>query len=118
MRGHPATAAHLHGQHSRAFDKFAYFGLPTPGQGNRERRIGALLLGAHDTKARLVYIGDVRTGAALEDLATKLGPLERKTSPFPAGEAPLEHLHSGFEPHRERGDIPVSIPTSRGSSAR
>ncbi|MEU3627865.1 hypothetical protein [Amycolatopsis coloradensis] len=68
-----------------------------PGQGNREGRIGALLLGAHDHDGRLVYIGDVGTGfshAALEDLATRLGPLERKTSPFPAGDVPRDRARN------------------------
>jgi len=33
-----------------------------PGKGNRSGRIGGLLLGAHDSKSRLRYIGDVGTG--------------------------------------------------------
>ncbi|MFC9249995.1 ATP dependent DNA ligase [Amycolatopsis thailandensis] len=51
--------------------------------------MGGLLLGAHDRDTGdLVYIGDVGTGftqQALTDIHKKLGPLERKTSPFAGG---------------------------------
>jgi bifunctional non-homologous end joining protein LigD len=56
-----------------------------PGKGNRSGRIGGLLLGAHDSKSRLRYIGDVGTGfteRALAELLDLLTPLTRPTSPF------------------------------------
>jgi bifunctional non-homologous end joining protein LigD len=61
-----------------------------PGEGNREGGIGSLLVGVHDADGRLVYAGHVGTGfsaSVLGDLAARLGPLERKTSPF-ADEVP------------------------------
>jgi bifunctional non-homologous end joining protein LigD len=58
-----------------------------PGEGNRLGRIGALLVGYHETvgDARLRYAGKVGTGftdAVLRELATLIAPLERPTSPF------------------------------------
>lgn len=56
-----------------------------PGKGNRSGRIGALLLGAHDSDGALCYVGDVGTGfteRALDDLLATLTPLTRPTSPF------------------------------------
>jgi bifunctional non-homologous end joining protein LigD len=55
-----------------------------PGEGRRAKRIGALLLGFYeDSKFR--YAGRCGTGfteQVLEDLARRLNPLRRKTSPF------------------------------------
>ncbi|MEP6697221.1 MAG: non-homologous end-joining DNA ligase [Pseudonocardiales bacterium] len=54
-----------------------------PGKGRREGRIGSLLL-ATPTAAGLAYAGQVGTGftdAMLDDLARRLGPLQRKTPP-------------------------------------
>jgi bifunctional non-homologous end joining protein LigD len=56
----------------------------SPGNGNRQNSIGALLLGAHDG-GRLVYVGDVGTGftdAARARLLEQLRGLERTGSPF------------------------------------
>ena len=58
-----------------------------PGEGRRRARIGALLMGYHDAAASpaLIYAGKVGTGfddAALADLALRLAPLERRSSPF------------------------------------
>jgi bifunctional non-homologous end joining protein LigD len=56
-----------------------------PGKGNRSGRVGGLLLGAHDARGRLRYIGDVGTGfteRGLEELLEVLTPLARETSPF------------------------------------
>ncbi|MBN6036882.1 non-homologous end-joining DNA ligase [Amycolatopsis sp. 195334CR] len=56
-----------------------------PGGGRRTGTLGALLLGAHDDRGDLRYIGDVGTGftqQALDDLHTRLGELGRNTSPF------------------------------------
>jgi bifunctional non-homologous end joining protein LigD len=62
----------------------------SPGEGNREGRIGALLLGVPDDDGRLVYVGHVGTGftgRVLDELAALLQPLERTTPPF-ANEVP------------------------------
>ncbi len=55
-----------------------------PGSGRRAGGIGSLLLGVYAPEG-LVFVGHVGTGfsnAALEDIARRLGPIERKTSPF------------------------------------
>ncbi|MDQ6875512.1 MAG: non-homologous end-joining DNA ligase [Actinomycetota bacterium] len=60
-----------------------------PGQGRRDGGIGSLLL-ALRTDAGLTYAGNVGTGftdAMLDDLARRLRPLARKTSPV-AGDVP------------------------------
>ncbi|MEW5930044.1 MAG: DNA ligase D [Gemmatimonadota bacterium] len=54
---------------------------------NSRQHIGALLLGYHDGDGRLVYAGHTGTGftqKGLVEMARRLGPLERKTSPFSA----------------------------------
>jgi bifunctional non-homologous end joining protein LigD len=56
-----------------------------PGAGRRSGGVGSLLLGVHDDEGRLVYAGHVGTGfteRALDDLMSRLRPLERKTSPL------------------------------------
>ena len=56
-----------------------------PGEGKRESRIGALLVGYHDRDGNLRYGGRVGTGFKerdLDDLEARLAPLRRKTSPF------------------------------------
>lgn len=53
-----------------------------PGAGRRAGMIGSLLLGAHDERGRLAYLGKVGTGftdAALRGLADRLRPLGRDT---------------------------------------
>lgn len=55
-----------------------------PGAGSRTNRIGSLLLGIPDSDG-LRYVGRVGTGftdRALEQIATRLRRIERKTSPF------------------------------------
>jgi bifunctional non-homologous end joining protein LigD len=55
-----------------------------PGEGRRRERIGALLVGFNED-GQLRYAGKVGTGftdATLDELAERLRPLERKTSPF------------------------------------
>jgi bifunctional non-homologous end joining protein LigD len=55
-----------------------------PGEGRRQTRIGALLVGYYDG-SELVYAGRVGTGfteATLDDLAARLEPLRREKSPF------------------------------------
>jgi bifunctional non-homologous end joining protein LigD len=55
-----------------------------PGDGRRAERIGALLVGYHE-HAAFRYAGRVGTGfteAVLDDLAARLEPLRRDTSPF------------------------------------
>lgn len=59
-----------------------------PGEGGRSGQLGALVLGMYDKKGRLVYVGRVGSGLAgpvLSDLAARLAPLRRATSPFPLG---------------------------------
>ena len=56
-----------------------------PGEGNREGRIGALLVGLPDGEGRLAYCGGVGTGFTdkeLRRLQDRLGPLVTSTSPF------------------------------------
>lgn len=56
-----------------------------PGGGRREGMIGSLVLGAFDEQGRLVHIGDVGTGFtqhALRQMADRLAPLGRDTSPL------------------------------------
>jgi bifunctional non-homologous end joining protein LigD len=59
-----------------------------PGEGRRSRRIGALLVGYRDgagPDAPLRFAGRVGTGftdAVLDELAQRLGPLRRDSSPF------------------------------------
>jgi bifunctional non-homologous end joining protein LigD len=65
-----------------------------PGEGNREGRIGALLVGYHDDEG-LKYAGRVGTGftqAELERLQRTFDPLVRDTSPF-AGRQPPKTAH-------------------------
>lgn len=62
-----------------------------PGEGRRERRIGALLVGVYDPDGALRYAGRVGTGfgdAELDRLGKLLAPLKREDSPFTAGESP------------------------------
>jgi bifunctional non-homologous end joining protein LigD len=61
-----------------------------PGEGRRERRIGALLVGVYDRDGAFRYAGRVGTGfgdAELDRLAKLLAPLKRADSPFTAGES-------------------------------
>lgn len=66
----------------------------TLGEGRRKNQVGALLVGYFEHeggKPVLRYAGKVGTGFKaqdLTDLAARLAPLERKTSPFGAGPKP------------------------------
>ena len=66
----------------------------TPGEGRREKHLGALLVGYFEQeggKPVLRYAGKVGTefnSADLTALAARLAPLERKQSPFAAGPKP------------------------------
>jgi bifunctional non-homologous end joining protein LigD len=63
------------------------------GQGSRERRIGALLVGYFDADRELHYAGKVGTGfsdAELDRLAGLLAPIARARSPFAAGGEPRD----------------------------
>ncbi|MCS5495885.1 ATP-dependent DNA ligase [Cnuibacter physcomitrellae] len=56
-----------------------------PGNGRRASQVGSLLLGVPDAEGALQYVGRVGTGFTdrqLADIAAKLAPLARKTSPF------------------------------------
>jgi bifunctional non-homologous end joining protein LigD len=58
-----------------------------PGEGGRQGRIGALVVGYHDEGGRLQLAGKVGTGFTdkmLAELAAKLSPLVRDDSPFAA----------------------------------
>jgi bifunctional non-homologous end joining protein LigD len=63
----------------------------TPGEGRRKKHLGALLVGYFEgegSERMLRYGGKVGTGfkqADLEELAARMAPLARKTSPFEAG---------------------------------
>jgi bifunctional non-homologous end joining protein LigD len=62
-----------------------------PGEGRRERRIGALLVGVYEPDGAFRYAGRVGTGfsdAELDRLGKLLDPLKREDSPFGAGERP------------------------------
>jgi bifunctional non-homologous end joining protein LigD len=62
----------------------------TAPRGSREE-LGALLLGYHRADGAFAYAGKVGTGfdrATLRDLARRLAPLRRETSPFDAGDPP------------------------------
>ncbi len=62
-----------------------------PGEGRRERRIGALLVGVYDPDGAFRYAGRVGTGfsdAELDRLGSLLAPLRREQTPFTAGERP------------------------------
>ncbi|HEV2783771.1 MAG TPA: non-homologous end-joining DNA ligase [Actinophytocola sp.] len=55
------------------------------GEGRRTGTLGSLLLGIHDRRGRLVFVGKVGTGftdAMLRDLHSRLAPLHRNDSPF------------------------------------
>ncbi|MDQ3587899.1 MAG: non-homologous end-joining DNA ligase [Actinomycetota bacterium] len=63
----------------------------TPGGGGRSGRLGALCVGVHDERGRLVYAGKVGTGfteATLGLVKRELEPLRRDTSPFEGRQPP------------------------------
>jgi bifunctional non-homologous end joining protein LigD len=62
-----------------------------PGEGRRNRRIGALLVGRRDDGGALEYAGRVGTGfteSELDRLLERLGPLESERNPFARGRGP------------------------------
>ncbi len=62
-----------------------------PGEGRREQRIGALLVGVYDPDGSFRYAGRVGTGftdSELDRLGKLLAPLRRGDSPFTVGEPP------------------------------
>jgi bifunctional non-homologous end joining protein LigD len=87
-----------------------------PGGGRRAGMIGSLLVGLPHESGDLRYVGGVGTGftdAMLRDLANRLQPLARATSPFidiPAAEARTAHW---VRPHLV-GEIEFSNWTSDG----
>jgi ATP-dependent DNA ligase len=85
-------SAYLAGQRSPAWtkvkatkrDEFVVGGW-LPGEGNREGRIGALLVGLPEDDGQLTYCGGVGTGFTdkeLRRLKDRLGPLVTTASPF------------------------------------
>ncbi len=87
-----------------------------PGEGRREHRIGALLVGVYEPDGALRYAGRVGTGfsdAELDRLGKLLAPLRREDSPFTAGERlPRETV---FVEPRLVAEIEFSAWTSAGS---
>ncbi|MBB5867675.1 bifunctional non-homologous end joining protein LigD [Allocatelliglobosispora scoriae] len=68
----------------------------TPGSGRRAATLGSLLLGMHDDRGDLAYVGNVGTGftdAALDHLLALLTGLEQPGSPF-TGEIPREYARA------------------------
>lgn len=68
----------------------------TQGEGRRAGQLGALLVGYRDDAGRLLFAGKVGTGfteATLDDLARRLAPLARPTSPFEGGAAVPRDAH-------------------------
>lgn len=68
-----------------------------PGAGRRAGMIGSLLLGAYGKDGRLEFVGHVGTGftdSALRDLAGRVAPLERATSPVDGAPVPREHARN------------------------
>ncbi len=66
-----------------------------PGEGRRAERVGALLMGYHDDGS-FRFAGRVGTGfseAMLEQLAQRMKPLVRTTSPFGSGPKPPRGAH-------------------------
>jgi bifunctional non-homologous end joining protein LigD len=62
-----------------------------PGKGKRTGSVGALLLGVYEPDGALRYVGRVGSGFSERELARLgelLGPLQRRGSPFQAGERP------------------------------
>ncbi|MGN9839421.1 non-homologous end-joining DNA ligase [Nonomuraea sp. H19] len=88
-----------------------------PGGGRRSGTIGSLLLGAHDRRGRLLYVGHVGTGfteAMLRDLHARLTPLERPDPPF-AEPVPREHARGAHwvEP-QVVGEVQYAAVTADG----
>jgi bifunctional non-homologous end joining protein LigD len=87
-----------------------------PGEGRRRQRIGALLVGYYEPDGGFRYAGRVGTGfteSELERLSALLGPLERESSPFTAGERPPKE--AVFVEPRLVAEIEFTEWTKRGS---
>ncbi|HEY2217657.1 MAG TPA: DNA ligase D, partial [Solirubrobacteraceae bacterium] len=87
-----------------------------PGEGRREHRIGALLVGVYEPDGAFRYAGRVGTGfsdAELDRLGKLLAPLKRKDSPFNAGERPPRE--TVFVEPQLVAEIEFSAWTSAGS---
>jgi bifunctional non-homologous end joining protein LigD len=87
-----------------------------PGNGKREQRIGALLVGVYEPDGRLRYVGRVGSGFTeneLDRLERLLGPLRRESSPFQSGASPPRQAL--FSEPRLVAEVEFSEWTSRGS---
>ncbi|MGO1971751.1 MAG: ATP-dependent DNA ligase [Propionibacteriaceae bacterium] len=66
------------------------------GRSGRAGQVGSLLLAVHDAKGELRYVGKVGTGfrsADLDEIASRLGRLERRTSPAEVPRADAKDAH-------------------------
>ena len=73
---------------------------------NTRKHLGALLLGYFDAAGRLVYAGHAGggfTGGGLAEMARRLAPLERKTSPF------AEPVRTNEPAHWVRPEVVVEV---------
>jgi len=88
----------------------------TPPAGGR-KHFGALLLGAHDEKGRLVYTGRVGTGfssALLKDIGTQLDKLATKESALDVGPTREEQLGVRWVKPRLVGEVEFKEWTEDG----
>jgi bifunctional non-homologous end joining protein LigD len=80
-----------------------------PGEGRRRDRIGSLLLGAHDDRGQLLYLGHVGTGfsdAELARLQRLLTELEQAHSPFARDQVPRDRgRHARWTAPRLVGEV-------------
>jgi bifunctional non-homologous end joining protein LigD len=80
---------------------------------NTRQHLGALLLGYHDRDGRLVYAGHAGGGftrAGLAEMARRLAPLERKTSPF------AEPVRTNEPAHWVRPEVVVEVKFAEWTS--
>jgi bifunctional non-homologous end joining protein LigD len=87
-----------------------------PGEGRRQERIGALLVGERDEHGRLRFAGRVGTGFTedeLDRLAERLAPLRRDSSPFDGG-GPKPPKGSVFVEPRHLADVEFRERTEAG----
>ena len=85
-----------------------------PGEGSREKRIGALLVGRRDDEGELIYAGRVGSGFTeneLDRVIAKLEPMRRKASPFADKRTPKGSI---FVEPRLKADVEYGEWTKEG----